>query len=122
MNVISSNKEEDWSIIKVKFKKYVDKPEDENEEEYQSPFEVTYALSIHKAQGLEYSSVKIIITPEGEEKINNRVFYTAITRAKDNLKIYLTRNNQENMLNILTEKDDRKDVELLKIIRGDINA
>lgn len=122
MNVISSNKEEDWSIIKVKFKKYVDKPEDENEEEYQSPFAVTYALSIHKAQGLEYSSVKIIITPEGEEKINNRVFYTAITRAKDNLKIYLTRNNQENMLNILTEKDDRKDVELLKIIRGDTNV
>lgn len=121
-NVIRSNKEDDWSIIKVKFKKYVDKPEDENEEEYQSPFAVTYALSIHKAQGLEYNSVKIIITPESEEKINNRIFYTAITRAKENLKIYLTKNNQENMLNILTEKDDRKDVELLKEIREDRNV
>ncbi|MDE7433201.1 MAG: ATP-dependent RecD-like DNA helicase, partial [Lachnospiraceae bacterium] len=33
------------------------------------PFQVAYAISIHKAQGLEYDSVKIVITNEAEERI-----------------------------------------------------
>lgn len=52
------------------------------------PFQVAYAVSIHKAQGLEYRSVKIVITNETEERITHNIFYTAITRAKENLKIY----------------------------------
>lgn len=30
------------------------------------PFQVAYAVSIHKAQGLEYNSVKIVITDDVE--------------------------------------------------------
>ena len=46
------------------------------------PFQVAYAVSIHKAQGLEYKSVKIVITNEVEELITHNIFYTAITVQK----------------------------------------
>ncbi|WP_366123861.1 helicase C-terminal domain-containing protein [uncultured Campylobacter sp.] len=47
---------------------------------------MAYAISIHKSQGLEYDSVKIVITREIEENISHNIFYTAITRAKKYLK------------------------------------
>lgn len=34
------------------------------------PFQVSYAVSIHKAQGLEYDSVKVVITEEVDEMIS----------------------------------------------------
>lgn len=52
------------------------------------PFQLAYAVSIHKAQGLEYDSVKIIIPKSNSERITHEIFYTAITRAKKKLKIY----------------------------------
>jgi len=52
------------------------------------PFQLAYAVSIHKAQGLEYDSVKVIIPDCNSEKITHGIFYTAITRAKKKLKIY----------------------------------
>lgn len=42
------------------------------------PFQVAYAISIHKAQGLEYESVKVVITSETEEMVSHNIFYTAI--------------------------------------------
>ncbi|GFI43387.1 RecBCD enzyme subunit RecD [Lachnospiraceae bacterium] len=52
------------------------------------PFQIAYAVSIHKSQGLEYNSVKIIIPSYNAEKISHSIFYTAITRAKEKLKIF----------------------------------
>ena len=52
------------------------------------PFQIAYAVSIHKAQGLEYNAVKIIIPSYNAEKISHSIFYTAITRAKEKLKIF----------------------------------
>lgn len=52
------------------------------------PFQIAYAVSIHKAQGLEFNSVKIIIPPANAERITHSIFYTAITRAKEKLKIF----------------------------------
>lgn len=52
------------------------------------PFQLAYAVSIHKSQGLEYNSVKIIIPNSNAEKITHGAFYTAITRAKKKLKIF----------------------------------
>ena len=52
------------------------------------PFQLAYAVSIHKAQGLEYRSVKVVIPSSNAEKITHGIFYTAITRAKEKLKIY----------------------------------
>lgn len=54
------------------------------------PFQIAYAVSIHKAQGLEYDSVKVVITKDIEERISHSVFYTAITRAKKDLKVYMS--------------------------------
>lgn len=79
------------------------------------PFQIAYAVSIHKAQGLEYNSVKIVVTDEVEELVTHNIFYTAITRAREKLKIYWTPETEEKVLNRIRPKDISKDVELLKM-------
>lgn len=71
------------SIIKFSVDKYRSTDEDDDYSDTVVPFQVAYAVSIHKAQGLEYRSVKIVITNETEERITHNIFYTAITRAKE---------------------------------------
>jgi superfamily I DNA/RNA helicase len=78
------------------------------------PFQVSYAVSIHKAQGLEYDSVKIVITDEIDELITHNIFYTAITRARSKLKIYWTPEVEQKVLNNIKPKDGNRDVALLK--------
>lgn len=78
------------------------------------PFQIAYAVSIHKAQGLEYDSVKIIITDEIDELITHSIFYTAITRARKSLKIYWTQPVEEKVLERIKPKDNKKDVQLLR--------
>ena len=63
------------------------------------PFQLAYAVSIHKAQGLEYDSVKIIIPNSNSEKITHGIFYTAITRAKKKLKIYWSAETMQQIIN-----------------------
>lgn len=77
------------------------------------PFQIAYAVSIHKAQGLEYESVKIVITDEIEELITHNIFYTAITRAKEKLRIYWTPDTQDRILKSLRLRNDGKDSALL---------
>lgn len=81
---------------------------------YVVPFQVAYAVSIHKAQGLEYNSVKIVITDEVEELVTHNIFYTAITRARKTLKIYWTPEVEEKVLNRIRPRDIGKDVNILK--------
>ena len=66
----------------------MDEEDDERRMESVVPFQLAYAVSIHKAQGLEYDSVKVVIPSNHAEKITHGVFYTAITRAKKKLKRY----------------------------------
>ena len=89
---------------------------DEDDEDNDStvvPFQVAYAVSIHKAQGLEYDSVKIIITNEAEERITHNIFYTAITRAKNKLKVYWSPETEQYVLERLKVKNSTKDAYLL---------
>lgn len=79
------------------------------------PFQIAYAVSIHKAQGLEYDSVKVIITDEIDELITHSIFYTAITRARKSLKIYWTQPVEEKVLSQIKPQDHKKDVSLLKL-------
>ena len=51
-------------------------------------FQVAYAVSILKVQGLEYSSEKIVITDEVDQLIIHNIFCTAITRVQNKLKLY----------------------------------
>lgn len=82
------------------------------------PFQVAYAVSIHKAQGLEYDSVKIVITDANEDDITHSIFYTAITRARDRLRIFWTPETQHSVLKHLHRGTNPKDVSLLASRRG----
>jgi energy-coupling factor transporter ATP-binding protein EcfA2 len=82
------------------------------------PFQVAYAVSIHKAQGLEYDSVKIVITDANEDDITHSIFYTAVTRARERLKIFWTPETQQSVLSRLHRNSNQKDVALLGSRRG----
>ena len=79
------------------------------------PFQVAYASSIHKAQGLEYKSVKVIIANEIEENITHSIFYTAVTRAKEQLNIYWSHETEKRILDNIKKRDNSKDGNLIKI-------
>lgn len=75
------------TVVELNIIKRMDTDSDSTSESI-LPFQIAYAVSIHKSQGLEYDSVKIVIADSQQEEITQNVFYTAITRAKKNLKIY----------------------------------
>lgn len=78
------------------------------------PFQIAYAVSIHKAQGLEYDSVKVIISCDVDELITHSIFYTAITRARKKLKIYWSKTTESKILSMIKPRNSRKDVSFLK--------
>lgn len=86
------------SLIRFTVDHYVDDDGREKNSREVVPFQVAYAISIHKAQGLEYNSVKVVVTNEIEEQITHNIFYTAITRARKKLKIYWTPETQHKVL------------------------
>ena len=102
------------SVISFSVNKF--RSTDEDDDDYNStvvPFQVAYAVSIHKAQGLEYDSVKIVITNETEERITHNIFYTAITRTKNKLKIYWSPETEKSVLERFEVKNSNKDAYLL---------
>lgn len=82
------------------------------------PFQVAYAVSIHKAQGLEYESVKVVITDANSDDISHSIFYTAITRARTKLTIHWSPDTQKRVLERLEPSRSGKDVALLKSRRN----
>lgn len=72
------------------------------------PFQVSYEILIHKAQGLEYNLVKIVITNEVDEMTTYNAFYTAIIRAKLQLKIYWFPEVENKILSTIKPKDNNK--------------
>ncbi|MDE3981231.1 ATP-dependent RecD-like DNA helicase, partial [Glaesserella parasuis] len=102
------------SIIGFSVNQYPGTDEDTDSSSALVPFQVAYAVSIHKAQGLEYDSVKIVITNEVEELVTHSIFYTAITRAKKDLKIYWSPETEKSILNSFKIKDFSRDAGLLK--------
>ena len=103
------------SIVRFFVNKLASTDEDNESSRDTVPFQISYAVSIHKAQGLEYSSVKVIITDEIEEMVTHNIFYTAITRSKEFLKIYWTPETEKRILNNLKTCFNNKDIQLLKI-------
>ena len=101
------------SIISFSVNKFRNTDDDDDSYDTIVPFQVAYAISIHKAQGLEYQSVKIVITNEVEELITHNIFYTAITRAKEKLKIYWTPETEKKVLENLSLKDFKRDAAIL---------
>src|SRR5690606_9650960 len=106
------NAKSGYSVIRFTVDKFKSTDDDDDDLSNSIPFQVAYAVSIHKAQGLEYSSVKIVITDEVEEMISHNIFYTAITRAKQKLKIYWTPESENKILESFKTKFNRKDYSL----------
>ena len=101
----------------IRFEVYKNKSTDEDDDSVSKnmvPFQIAYAVSIHKAQGLEYDSVKIIITDDIDELITHSIFYTAITRAREKLKIYWTQSVEKKVLDRIKPKNNHQDISLLK--------
>lgn len=103
------------SIIGFNVNKYKNTDVDDDSFDVVVPFQIAYAISIHKAQGLEYDSVKIVITNEVEERISHNIFYTAITRARNSLKLYWSPETEKSVLNNLELKKITKDISLIKM-------
>ena len=112
------NSENGNSVIQFSVDKYKKSTDDDDDGTSSTvvPFQVAYAVSIHKAQGLEYNSVKIVISDEIDELITHNIFYTAITRAREKLKIYWTPEVENKVLSSIKPKVYIKDVALLKAI------
>lgn len=106
------------SIIGFWVNKYRSSDEDDSSLDTAISFQVAYAVSIHKAQGLEYNSVKIVITNEVEELITHNIFYTAITRAKEKLKIYWSPETEKRVLSNMSSRNYSKDANLLATMYG----
>lgn len=100
----------EFSVKKTRPKDY----EKDMENEFQIPFNIAYAVSIHKAQGLEYDSVKIVLSNEIEELVTHNIFYTAITRARKDLTIYWTPETENKIIQSLKFDDGRTDFNLLR--------
>ena len=64
------------------------------------------------AQGLEYDSVKVVITKEIEERITHNIFYTAITRAKKRLRIYWSSESQKKIIEGFEVQNAKKDADI----------
>lgn len=106
------------SIISFWVNKIKSTDDDNDSDDTIVPFQIAYAISIHKAQGLEYDSVKIVITNEIEELITHNIFYTAITRAKKKLKVYWSAESEKTVLESMKLKNYSKDANLLSTLFG----
>ena len=62
--------------------------------------------------------MKIVITDANEDDIPHSVFYTAITRAREKLRIFWTPETQQAVLKGLRRDSNGKDVALLSSRRG----
>jgi len=100
----------------ISFTIHASKTNDEDEDDNTTivPFQVSYATSIHKAQGLEYKNVKIVVVNEVQEQITHSIFYTAVTRSTKNLSLFWTSETAEKIYTRLVSNINNEDVFLLK--------
>lgn len=102
------------TVIRFTVYDYEKERDEEPQEMHTIPFQIAYAVSIHKSQGLEYNAVKIIIANNVDELITHNVFYTAITRAKKQIKIYWTPETANKVLSSFEPHFDSKDGAIVK--------
>lgn len=105
----------DGTRIKLEVIAWDDELSEEERVKTVIPFQIAYAISIHKAQGLEYKSVKVVIPSSNAERITHSIFYTAITRAKEKLKIFWSAETMEAIVKSFTEeKIEQRTLSLIK--------
>lgn len=102
------------SRIKFSVSRLDNVDEDLDDSERLVPFQVSYATSIHKAQGLEYKSVKLVFVDEVQDMVTHSVFYTAITRAKEKLEIYWSAETADKVYERIRTNLNKKDAAIFK--------
>lgn len=102
------------SLIRFEVNKEFENDDDDEDKNNIVPFNIAYALSIHKAQGLEYNSVKVVLTKDVEKLITSNIFYTAITRAKKDLKIFWTAETEKYIINQINQNINNRDFHIFK--------
>lgn len=103
----------DKIFVRFKVNAYKDKDDDEYAYDHIIPFNLAYAISIHKAQGLEFNSVKIVITSNIEDRITKNIFYTAITRTRKKLNIYWNSDSEDKIFESFNQKNSTRDLAIL---------
>ncbi|NQZ69605.1 MAG: ATP-binding domain-containing protein, partial [Lentisphaeria bacterium] len=53
-----------------------------------APYELAFAITVHKSQGSEYQSTLLILPDTDNRLLSREILYTAVTRAKTELLIY----------------------------------
>lgn len=114
LETLEYSEEKDTTLVRFFVRFFKDTNDDDNDFEHIIPFNLAYAFSIHKAQGLEYKSVKIVITSNMEDRITKNIFYTAITRAKEKLKIYWSSESQTKIFDNFKKRVNSKDISILR--------
>lgn len=69
---------------------FPDRPEGERvsySESERDELQLAYAMSVHKSQGSEYPCVILLMVPSHYIMLQRNLLYTAVTRAKENVKI-----------------------------------
>lgn len=107
------------SVVRFKVKKKKESDDDRDfADDTDIPFQIAYAVSIHKAQGLEYDSVKVIITRDIDEMVTHNIFYTAITRSKKHLKIFWSPETMQNVIGKFEITNARNDANIFAAQSG----
>jgi len=88
--------------------------EDNDDSDKLVPFQISYATSIHKAQGLEYKVVKLVFVDEVQDMVTHSIFYTAITRAKEKLEIYWSPETANKVYEKIKTNLNKKDASIFK--------
>lgn len=103
------------SIIEFSVEAWDEGSDDESKDEFRIvPFQIAYAASINKAQGLEFDSVKIVISNDVTSRIDYNSFYTAITRSKKKLTIFWSAETEKAIIDGLKNDLHKKDVCIYK--------
>ena len=105
IKLLDSDEKNNTSVVEFSVRRRVERDSDDDHVNEIVPFQIAYAISIHKAQGLEYKSVKVIITEDVEERISHNIFYTAITRTTNKLKIYMSSDTQNKLATRFVENN-----------------
>ena len=87
-------------------------------EEASLPFNIAYAVSIHKAQGLEYDHVRVVITDDVQDIITHNVFYTAVTRARKKLKVYWNPEIADTIMKSMTKNNKHREAGIIAHLYG----
>lgn len=63
-----------------------------------SGYSLAYAMTVHKSQGSEYQNVSVVVAPYASEMLSRALLYTAITRSKSHVHVYVSKASLQHSL------------------------